>query len=150
MKDKIVIAWYFLTVLAIISCNTNAPHLSENQHNEYSLDKAGENRTDTARMKFLDSTTFNFGTIKAGDTVRHKFFFRNTGKQPLIISSATATCGCTIAYFNNKPIQEGQTDSIVAVFNSEKDMRGFQNKVIEVSCNAPASPLLLTMYGKIN
>ena len=150
MKDKIAIAHSLLVILTLLSCNTNTPASAEKQHNEYSLDKTGENRNDTVRIKFLDSTTFNFGTIKAGDTVRHKFFFRNAGTKPLLIASATATCGCTVAWFNSNPIPEGQTDSIVAVFNSEKDMHGFQNKVIAVSSNSSATPFLLTMYGKIN
>ena len=38
----------------------------------------------------------DFGTIKEGDVVETEFKFTNTGKGPLIISSAQGSCGCTV------------------------------------------------------
>ena len=38
-------------------------------------------------MQF-EETTYNFGTVKDGDKVKHVYKFKNTGKAPLIISDA--------------------------------------------------------------
>lgn len=143
-----LLAGLVFPALMIGSCNSSA-HPPVAGYNEYSLDKHGETDKRNTTIKLLDATTFNFGNIEAGDTVIHKFLFTNTGSQPLIIASADATCGCTVAYFNKQPIGAGKTDSIVATFISSKKMVGFQSKVVTVKCNSSASPFLLTMYGRV-
>ncbi|MEL6277127.1 MAG: DUF1573 domain-containing protein, partial [Bacteroidota bacterium] len=45
-------------------------------------------------MEFAESN-FDFGTITEGDVVTHTFSFTNTGEEPLIISDAKGSCGCT-------------------------------------------------------
>ena len=144
-----IIPGILFIILTGISCGSDSTQLPAAQHNEYSLDKQGEVKDKAAMIKFLDKTSYNFELIEAGDTVVHKFFFTNIGKQPLIIRSATATCGCTIAYFNKQPIIAGKRDSIVATFISNKKNLGYQNKVVTVDCNSPQSPFLLTLYGKV-
>ena len=47
---------------------------------------------------------YNFGDIRDGDIVSHVFKFTNTGNAPLIISKATAACGCTVPQWPRQPI----------------------------------------------
>jgi hypothetical protein len=153
MKKEIFTGTLILTVsyLLFVGCGqTSAPtDLKKTQH-EYSLTADKVNNSSSAQFTLIDdSTTFNFGKIVAGDTVRHTFHFKNTGKGPLIISSATATCGCTIADFNKRPIAPGHADSITAIFASSKDAKGFANKVVTVNYNSPSSPKLFTLYGRV-
>lgn len=135
-------------MVPILSCNSNTQTSSSS--NEYSLVKGDSTDNNIADIQCIDGTTFNFGDIKAGDTVIHAFHFKNIGKNPLIIISATVTCGCTIAQYNKKPIAPNHIDSIVALFVSNKESRGFQNKVVTVNYNSTQSPKLLTLYGKVN
>lgn len=144
---KLSICIWALIVL-IASCNSNTKKSSSLK--EYSLAKGDSTDNNIADIECIDGTTFNFGNIKAGDTVIHAFHFKNIGKNPLIISSAIVTCGCTIAQYNKKPIPPNHTDSIVALFISNKETRGFQNKVVTVNYNSTQSPKLLTLYGKVN
>lgn len=137
---------YFIYLLAIALTACHAK--KEKERNEYAVEQDSTNTHHTT-IKFTDATTINFGEIPAGDTIRHKFYFTNTGDQPLIINSAEASCGCTVAYFNKQPIVPGATDSIVATFASTAAMKGYQNKTITVACNTPQSPILLTMYGRV-
>ncbi len=137
------------------SCNSSPQQTHSASKNEYSLSNGGttdilNNNSKSAEMKLIDSVTFNFGNVKPGDTVTHTFHFKNIGKIPLIISSATATCGCTVASYNKRPIIPGQADSIIAVFTSNKESMGFQNKVVTVNYNSSNSPKLLTLYGRVN
>ena len=37
----------------------------------------------------------DFGTVPQGTPVTYVFNFENTGKAPLVLSSVTASCGCT-------------------------------------------------------
>ena len=50
---------------------------------------------DTTTIQLIDSV-YDFGKVTDGEKVEYNFKFRNTGKNPLIIASATASCGCTV------------------------------------------------------
>lgn len=82
----------------------------------------------------------DFGTVKEGEVVEHKFKFKNVGDAPLIISSATATCGCTVPDWPKEPIAIGEEGEIQVRFNS-KGKPGNQAKTITITANT---------YPKIN
>lgn len=151
IKNSFLISTTIISVLlSIFACKNGVDQKSEvSKSNEYIVSKASSKQETQAVIQVLNNENFNFGTINAGDTVVHKFFFKNVGEMPLTIESANPICGCTIAGFNKSPIRVGDTDSIVATFASDTSMIGFQNKTVTVSYNSPASPLLLTMYGKV-
>lgn len=77
---------------------------------------------------------FNFGDIYEGDKVTHEFKFKNTGKNPLIIKGAKASCGCTIPSYSKEPILPGKEGVISVVFNSE-GKGGVQHKAVHVTAN---------------
>ena len=60
-------------------------------------------------MKFTVEE-YNFGTIKQGEHVTYDFSFENTGKEPLIISSAQGSCGCTVPQWPKEPITKGSKE----------------------------------------
>ena len=76
----------------------------------------------------------DFGTINEGDIVDHVFTFANNGDAPLIISSATASCGCTVPLWPKEPIPVGGTGEIKVQFNSRKKP-GIQNKTVTITAN---------------
>jgi hypothetical protein len=76
----------------------------------------------------------DFGTIKDGEIVEHVFKFTNTGEAPLIISSATASCGCTVPEWPKEPIAVGEEGEIQVRFNST-NKPGIQNKTVTITAN---------------
>lgn len=60
----------------------------------------------------------NFGKIKDGETVKHTFRFKNTGKGDLTVSDVKATCGCTTPNWTREVIPPGGEGVIDATFNS--------------------------------
>ncbi len=76
----------------------------------------------------------DFGTISEGDIVDHVFAFTNDGDAPLIISSATASCGCTVPLWPKEPIPVGGTGEIKVQFNS-RNKPGIQNKTVTITAN---------------
>lgn len=76
----------------------------------------------------------DFGTINEGDIVDHVFTFVNSGETPLIISSATASCGCTVPQWPKEPIPVGGSGEIKVQFNSRKKP-GIQNKTVTITAN---------------
>jgi hypothetical protein len=59
-----------------------------------------------ARMAF-ENNEHLFGEIDEGGIVQHDFAFTNTGSQPLLISNARSTCGCTVPDYPKEPILPG-------------------------------------------
>lgn len=100
-----------------------------------------------ARMEFTD-TTHDFGTITEGETVEHEFEFTNTGKEPLIISNAGASCGCTVPDYPREPIQPGQKGMMKVKFNSA-GKPGHQEKSVTVTTNSNRGTHMLFIKAEV-
>ncbi|AMM50998.1 hypothetical protein TH61_07100 [Rufibacter sp. DG15C] len=79
-------------------------------------------------------TEFDFGTIKQDKKVEHTFTFTNTGKSPLVIENATASCGCTVPEWPKEPVAPGATGNIKVVFDPA-GKAGQQSKQITITAN---------------
>ncbi len=93
-------------------------------------------------VQMIDSV-YDFGTIAEGQNIEFSYRFKNTGSNPLIVSNATASCGCTVPEKPEAPIKPGETGFIKVKFNSE-GRAGAAHKVVNVLANAsPAFPELV-------
>lgn len=105
------------------------------------------NAGDGPVMKF-DKDTHDFGKIKAGDKVTYEFKFTNTGKSPLIISDAVASCGCTKPEWPKTPIKPGENAAIRVTFNSAGKV-GLQDKQITITANTNPAQNLVHLIGEV-
>ncbi len=113
-------------------------------------DKIAVNNKLTQQVEIKDpttvlviDTTYNFGKVTDGEIVTYNYRFVNTGKKPLIVTNASASCGCTVPEKPEKPIEPGDTGFIKVKFDSNKRV-GMAHKTVTVSSNAePAFPELL-------
>jgi len=107
-------------------------------------------KIDTANapvMKF-DEDAYAFGKIVQGDSVVHEFKFTNAGKSPLIITDATATCGCTKPEWPKTPINPGQGGIIKVTFHSA-GKSGLQDKMVTVTGNTVPSTTMVHLTGEV-
>ena len=105
------------------------------------LSKTNQHFNDTTTVQMIDSV-YNFGKVTDGENVVFSYRFRNTGNKALIVSSASASCGCTVPEKPEEPIQPGETGFLKVVFNS-KGRVGPVHKEVNVVSNAyPAFPVL--------
>jgi len=96
----------------------------------------------TTTVEIIDSA-YNFGKVSDGEKVEYNYRFKNSGKNPLVIINATASCGCTVPQKPEKPIMPGEMGFIKAIFDS-KGRVGEVHKTINVTSNAsPGFPELL-------
>lgn len=96
----------------------------------------------------FESTEFNFGEIRAGEKVKYKFKFKSSGKAPLVIESASPSCGCTVPDYPKQPIQPNETGEIAIEFDSAgKD--GKQDKTVTVKSNAETPSIVLNIRGYV-
>ncbi len=66
----------------------------------------------------LNSDTYDFGKIKQNVPSTATFVVTNIGTKPLLIETATPTCGCTISDYTKSPIAPGKTGTIKATYNA--------------------------------
>lgn len=102
---------------------------------------------DGPQMKF-EYITHDFGKIQEGDKVTYKFNFANTGKSPLIITDAVASCGCTIPTWPKAPIKPGDGGQIVVTFNSA-GKKGLQDKMVTITANTNPRQNVVHLVGEV-
>jgi hypothetical protein len=144
----------FLGLLAagmLAACNSNTAKTSAAAKTDSaaSTTTASTNvaATDLPVMKF-ERETHDFGKIKSGDVVHFDFKFTNTGKSPLIITNATATCGCTKPEYPKTPVAPGASDVIKVTFNSTGKM-GLQDKQVTVTANTNPAESRVHLIGDV-
>ncbi len=94
-------------------------------------------------------TEFDFGTIDQGEAVEHSFSFTNTGSEPLIISNAKGSCGCTVPQWPREPIAPGATANIDVRFDS-KGKKNKQNKKVTITANTNPAQSFIFLKGEVN
>jgi hypothetical protein len=100
--------------------------------------------TDVVEFK---ETVHDFGKIKQNTPVTYDFAFKNISKQPAVIESATASCGCTTPVKPEKPVAKGKNDVVKAGFNAANP--GPFEKTIYVKVAGAAQPLELKIKGEV-
>ena len=96
----------------------------------------------------FDNINYNFGEVTEGETVVHKFKFKNTGKSDLIIRKVKSSCGCTATLVGDKIIKKGKGSYIEAKFNTQGRGGKKQYKTITVITNDPERPqIILKLHG---
>src|SRR5436190_23033204 len=113
-----------IAIIALTSCagnkNSGVPDNAINpdvMKNPASA-SSSKDKAASAEIKF-EEEAYDFGTIKEGEKISHEFKFKNTGKSDLLITSATASCGCTVPEWPKDPIPPGGNGVIKVSFNSE-------------------------------
>jgi hypothetical protein len=141
---KILLSIACLVVLT--ACN-NQKTVESNADSKESSEIAAVDTSNAPAFKF-EKEVYDFGEIKEGEKVTYDFKFKNIGNSPLIISSATATCGCTIPEYPKEPVAPGAEGLIRVVFNSA-GKAGMQNKIISITANTVPSLTELNILGNV-
>ena len=94
-----------------------------------------------------DKMVNDFGDIAFNVPRTAEFTLTNTGKEPLIISSAKASCGCTNLKYASEPILPGKTTVVSATYNAAA--QGVFTKTVTVTTNADANPVVLQIKGNV-
>ena len=100
------------------------------------------------QFKFKGGDTHDFGELKEGPVAEYKFEFTNTGKEPLVIQNATASCGCTTPEWPKQPILPGKTGTIVVKYNTVGRPGPFV-KDIWIQSNVPGERYPLHIKGTV-
>ena len=169
---KIVLSVFVVTIL--MSCSENevielnptatenfSSNLASGNESEEELKKAAEQRileNQEREQKIAASQTtmsfdveeHDFGIIPKDTPVSKTFIVTNTGENPLILSDAKASCGCTVPKKPEAPIAPGETGEIEVTFTSKPGQEGTAiNKTVTVTANVPNSTKTLVIKGNV-
>jgi hypothetical protein len=95
-----------------------------------------------------ENDKFEFGTVDEGEIVKHIFKFKNTGNEPLLISNAKGSCGCTVPTWPKEPVPPGGTGEIKVEFNT-KGKPGAQSKRVTVTANTIPTETFIEVSGTV-
>lgn len=101
----------------------------------------------------FEETEYDFGTVMEGEKVVHVYKFKNTGDEPLIISNAKATCGCTVPSWPREPIAAGESSEIKVQFDTKNKGKvggQLQSKRVTITANTDPVNSYVTIKGKVD
>jgi len=135
--------------LALFSCggNKNDGKISSDLVTVSETANGAVDKSQLPVIKFTEEN-FDFGKIIQGEKVSHTFTFKNEGKTNLIVASAKASCGCTVAEPPKEPIAPGAIGKIDVVFDSN-GKSGHVTKSISVITNCEPNTVILVIGGDV-
>lgn len=96
----------------------------------------------------FEKDVHDFGTITQGGDGTYEFKFTNTGKEPLIITNAKGSCGCTVPTWSKEPIKKGEQGTIKVSYDTKRI--GQFTKTVTITSNAKTATKVLTIKGTVN
>jgi hypothetical protein len=133
LRAKLVRVGLLFFSFLLFSCGQNKEQIPTDMVNIPATADKGLDKSDLADMKF-EEEVFDFGTITQGEKVTHDFKFKNVGEKNLVIASANADCGCTVAEVPKQEIAPGEGNIIRVTFDSE-GKTGIVTKTVTVVAN---------------
>jgi hypothetical protein len=95
----------------------------------------------------FESEVVDYGSIEKGANGERDFKFTNKGKEPLIITNAKGSCGCTVPSWPKEPIAPGASAVIKVKYDTQRV--GPINKSVTVNSNAATPVKVLRIKGQV-
>ena len=135
------------TCLLMLSCNNDEKSISTDDIKIGATANGNVSAENLPVIEF-EEETHDFGKITQGEKVSYSFKFKNTGKSNLLISSAQASCGCTVPKPPTDPLPPGTSNKIDVTFDSNGKSGKF-DKQITVLTNCEPNTKILKITGEI-
>lgn len=95
----------------------------------------------------FEKEVHDYGVIQQHGNGESEFVFTNTGTEPLIISNAKGSCGCTVPEWPREPIQPGASASIKVKYDTKRI--GLINKSVTITSNAATPTKIIRIKGEV-
>ncbi|MES2812115.1 MAG: DUF1573 domain-containing protein [Bacteroidota bacterium] len=97
----------------------------------------------------FDTEAVDYGTIEQGADGQRQFVITNNGTEPLVISNAVGSCGCTVPTFPKEPIAPGAKAVLGVKYDTNRV--GPFTKSVTITSNVKDLPTkVVTIKGTIN
>lgn len=137
---KVLVLVSLLTITGIVSAQSQPTTSAKAASQEQAMNPDKPVAT-------FEQTMIDMGEIPQGIPKSVEFKLTNSGKDPLLISSAKGSCGCTNLKYSSDPVLAGKSTAISVTYNAAA--AGGFSKTITVITNADSNPVKLTLKGKV-
>lgn len=141
---KIIFTLCCLAVISFTNAQDQKPAVPAPAAETNPQDNA--NNPNAPEITFAEET-HDFGTLPYSGNGECDFKFTNTGKEPLIISNAKGSCGCTVPEAPKEPIMPGKSASIHVKYDTKRV--GPFTKQVTVTSNAKTATKILSIKGTV-
>lgn len=130
--------------------NTATPANNQNPQNNPNNQEANVVERDLGPKTNIEFAEMehDFGTIEQNTRNPKVFTFTNTGDEPLIISDAKGSCGCTVPRYPREPIPPGETGEIEVVY-SPGNQKNKQTKTVTIVANTEPETTVLRIKADV-
>ncbi|MGB3801573.1 MAG: DUF1573 domain-containing protein [Lewinella sp.] len=130
----------FFSLLALFTCltfalnaQTTAPSATQGEGNP--------------EVMTFESKEIDYGTIEQNSDPYRTFTFTNTGEEPIVITNAVGSCGCTVPSYSDMPVAPGESGEIKVRYAT--DRLGKFRKRVTLTTNVTKEPVVLTIMGEV-
>jgi hypothetical protein len=95
----------------------------------------------------FETVVMDYGTIERNADPYRTFTFTNTGDQPIIITNARGSCGCTVPSYSKTPVAPGEGGEVKVRYDTNRV--GKFRKRVSLSTNVTSEPIVLTIMGEV-
>lgn len=143
----------------MISCGNQAteatPAPVENQTAGTDNNAPYPQKDPNAPVKVENPTTLSwnkmehdFGKVKKESVNNYEFVLKNTGSNPLVISSAKGSCGCTVPEYPKEPVMPGAEAKIKVTYTAGT-AAGETEKLVTIEANTEPSTTTLKIKANV-
>ena len=136
----------FINSIIVLCLGFTSQVFNVNAQSKDSTASKVQNNPNAPEIAFTNDV-HDYGTIKQGADGNCEFRFKNTGKEPLIISNARGSCGCTVPTWPKEPVMKGQSASIQVHYDTKRV--GAFTKTVTIESNAKTPVKVLTIKGVV-
>ncbi|MTB51769.1 DUF1573 domain-containing protein [Lewinella sp. W8] len=110
------------------------------------VEETTEVQQDGPQMSF-EAMEIDYGKIEQDSDPYRVFKFTNTGTEPLLITNARGSCGCTVPSYSKAPVAPGATSEIKVRYDTHR--LGQFRKRVTLTTNVGDEPIILTIKGLV-
>lgn len=108
---------------------------------------SAQNDIQAGKISF-NTLDINYGIIKRDSDGAREVTVTNKGNYPLIITSCSATCGCTVPNCPLEPIMPGKSETIRITYNTH-NIGEFSKNVTVYSNDQVNSMTIIKIHGEV-
>ena len=95
----------------------------------------------------FEKEVHDYGVMEQNGNGQCEFVFTNTGTEPLLITNARGSCGCTVPEWPREPIAPGASSAIKVKYDTKRI--GLINKSVTITSNGETSTKIIRIKGEV-
>ena len=146
-KEKHIVMKQFFLLLALVATVSFSAR-AQTAPAENAAETTVEEAPQAGPEMSFEAVEIDYGTIEQDSDPYRVFTFTNTGTEPLLITNARGSCGCTVPSYSKAPVAPGESSEIKVRYDTHRI--GQFKKRVTLTTNAGDEPVILTIKGKVD